>query len=118
MKKILIGSLALGSLAAISIANFSQKPTQLCTLSSPHFPEKITADCSNIYSRQEDSTQGIYEGKYHAYEWSCFRVKDEETERKARAIIEKNYFPTRGYDVNKYLFPERVFCSVEGIHLR
>lgn len=116
--KIKHGLLGFGSLAVLSVADFSEKPTQLCTLISPNFPEKIKADCSNIYTQQEDSIRGIYEGKYHAYEWSCFRVKDKETERKARTVIEKNYLPPAGYDLNTYLLPERVFCSVEGIHQR
>ena len=82
------------------------------------FPEEIKTDCSKIYSGEKDSIRGIYEGKNNNYEWSCFRIKNEDDEQKARAGIEKNYFPSSGYSLDTYLFPQRVFCQVEGIHQR
>jgi len=116
-KKLLIRSLALGSIAVISLADFSEKTTHLCTLSGSFLQEKITADCSKIYTKQEDSIRDIYEGKFATYELSCFRIKNEEDEREARAVIEKQYFPPIGYDINAYLLHEKVFCQV-GIHRR
>ena len=117
-KKLLFAGLTLGGLAVISLADFRKKTTQLCTLSSSSLPENITADCSKIYSGEKDSIRGIYEGKKNDYEWSCFRIKNEDDEQKARTSIEKKYFPPSGYSLDTYLFPEKVFCQVEGIHQR